>query len=476
MPLRLHANPSPPEPSLARLRRAHLVGIGGAGMRALAEYLLAEGWRLSGSDLDPSPAEHLAAAGVDCCQGHRAECITDDLDVVVFSPAVEADNVELRRARSLGVPLRSYPQMLAEIMRGRRGIAIAGTHGKSTVTAMAGDLLEAAGRSPGVLLGATRNDGRPAGRPGRGAYLLVEACEYRRHFLTLEPEVGVILNVEPDHFDYFVSDTDLDRAFAEFAGRLPRDGLLLYAGNFPRAERAARYAYCRTVNFGLSPDAEWRATGLQHRRGCYEFDVLRHGERWGRMGLTIAGRHQVLNALAAVALAGELGVDAATAATALANFRGLRRRFECLGHFGGVTVIDDYAHHPSEVAATLWATREAYPNRNVWCVFQPHQASRLRGLLDGFAQSLQNADEVIVTDTFRAREPRGEDGVRGADLAGEVSRQGGSAIHLATDGETLDHLVTHLAPGDVLLTLGAGDVRKVAYGFIDRLRRHRAAS
>jgi len=384
--------------SCRQTRRAHLVGIAGSGMRGLAEVLLGRGWWLSGSDLEVGRVAHLAGDRLRLCRGHAAEHVPPGTDLVVYSDAVPAGNPELQRAAELGVPVLSYFQMVGRLMGEKRGLAVAGAHGKSTATAMTAEVLLHAGLDPTVLCGATPLGCASGGRAGHGPWMLAEACEYRANFLHLRPRHAVILGIEPDHFDCYDSPEALEAAFARFAQSVPSDGLLLARYDCPATRRVIGGLACRVETFGIDRRADWSARGLIARGGCYTFDVAGHGRPFCRVSLQVPGRHNVLNALAAAALAAESGVAAERIAEALGRFRGLHRRLETLGTFGGVLLLDDYAHHPTEVAASLGTVRQMAPGRRLWCVFQPHQVSRTEHLLGELAESLQNADRVLVAE------------------------------------------------------------------------------
>lgn len=459
--------------------RAHLIGIAGAGMRSLAEVLLGWGWELSGSDLAPEPAAALAAAGVRIHKGHTAGHLPPRTDLVIYSDAVPAENPELCRAAELGIRSLSYFEMLGRLMWTKCGLAVAGTHGKSTTTAMAAALLVRAGLDPTVVYGAVPLGHRSGGRRGHGKLMLVEACEYRANFLHLPAQQAVILGIEPDHFDCYDSLEQLERAFACFVRSLPDSGLVLARRECPATERVTAWSVpgCRVETFGFDPGADWSARRLISRRGRYSFGIFRYGRHLCDVRLRIPGRHNVVNGLAAAALAWENGVRPEQIAQGLGRFRGLKRRLELVGSWRGVVLVDDYAHHPTEVAATLRTVRQMYPGRRLWCVFQPHQASRTEHLLDQLAVSLQNADKVVVAEIFRAREPRcGRGEVTAAELARQV-RAGGAEV---SDVHTTDRIVrlleTGLVAGDVLVAIGAGDIGKIHNGFVDRLRENRAAS
>jgi UDP-N-acetylmuramate--alanine ligase len=480
-------------------RRAHLVGIAGAGMRALADVLLGRGWQLSGSDLAIDPVGHLARAGVRLHRGHSAVHLPPHAHLVVYSRAVPPSNPELRRAAELGIRAYSCFEMLGRLSSGSHTVAVAGTHGKSTTTAMAAEVLIRAGRDPTVFYGALplvgHEDAPPngrlgqssGGRAGRSELVLVEACEYRGNFLHLRPRHAVILGIEPDHFDCYGSAEELEEAYARFAGLLPADGLLLARHDCPASRRIGAKLACRVETLGIDARADWSARRLFARRGRYAFEVCRRGGRLCQVSLRFPGRHNVLNALAAAALAWENGVSPERIALALGRFRGLRRRLERLGAWRGVTLVDDYAHHPTEVTATLGTIRRMFPGRRVWCVYQPHQVSRTEHLLDELAESLQNADRVLVAEIFRAREGPPRNGeVTAADLARRVreisaeppKRPPRAALEVPEfhDTEEITRLLqTRLGPGDVLVTMGAGDIRRICDGLINGFREDRSA-
>lgn len=462
-----------PGVQVATLPRAHLVGIYGAGMRALADVLDEAGWQISGSDL---AARFSAAARYEIRTDHDAATIDPALDCVIHSNAVARNNPELRRARQLGVSVLSYPQMLGRLMQSRRGVAVAGTHGKSTTTAMAGEILTAAGLDPTLVVGATPIGGDSGGRFGGGRWMLAEACEYRDSFRHLKPEAAAILNIEPDHFDCFDSPDELQGAFTRFAQCVPCDGLLVARDDCATTRRVCSQVDCRTETFGLSPAATWYTTNLLQRLGYYSFQ-LRCRERFvGEIRLPVPGLHNVLNALAAAALASYCGASAAAIRQGLEQFVGLRRRLQLLGEVRDVVLVDDYAHHPTEITATLTTLRQMYPHRRLWCVFQPHQASRLVHLLDEFARSLQNADKIVVADVYRAREGASPGkAMTAGHLSARVADLGGDVVQLAAAPQIRNHLRESLAAGDVLVTVGAGDIGRVAHELGKGLRTFRQA-
>jgi UDP-N-acetylmuramate--alanine ligase len=449
-------------------RRAHLVGIAGSGMRALADVLLGWGWQLSGSDLDVAPVRSLAA-NVRLFQGHDAANLSDDTEEVIFSDAVPRDNPELRRAAERGIRASSYFETLGRLGAGRRTVAVSGTHGKSTVTAMTAHLLVHAGGDPTVVCGAAPLGAASGGRAGRSDLMLVEACEYRANFLHLRPRQAAILGIEPDHFDCYDSLEELEGAFRRFAALLPVGGFLLARYDCLSTRRVTVGLPCRVKSFGLSSDADWSARNLAEEQGRFRFQIHRFGRRLCEVRLQVPGEHNALNALAAAALAYENGLTGDQIAAGLGDFAGLHRRLERPGTWRDATLIDDYAHHPTEVAAALKAVRLMFPRARVWCVFQPHQASRTKHLLDELAASLQNADKVMVADIFRAREgdPRpGE--VTAADLARRAQGLGVEVLPSHTAVEIVRTLEASLTPGDVLVTLGARDMANFRPAISDR--------
>lgn len=464
-----------PRLAATTVRHAHLIGIAGSGMQALAEVMLAQGWRLSGSDVAETPA-WLKSSGVRTFVGQHAEQVPTNADLAVYSDAVPADNPERRRAEQLGLRTLSYPAMLGELLASRTGAAIAGTHGKSTTTALAGAILSEGRLAPLIVGGAAPLGRHSGGLHGGGGLAVVEACEYRANFLHLRPQATVLLDIERDHFDCFASLAEVEEAFARLVRQTSRDGLVVAHAGCPAALRIARQEHPRVVTFGLSASADWRAEGLHATKGRHSFWLMHRRRRVAEIKLSIPGRHNVLNALAAAALAAEWGVEGKTISRALGKFRGLQRRLETLGSWRDVVLLDDYAHHPTEVAATLAAVRESHPGRRIWCIFQPHQASRTRFLLDEFASSLHNADHVAVAEIYRAREaPSDFVDVTAADLAARVRARGGQTLDVHDAGEIIEHVYENLLPGDVVLTMGAGDIRKVGDVFVERLRTYRAA-
>jgi UDP-N-acetylmuramate--alanine ligase len=471
-------NPGHTSAPPAEQPRAHLIGICGSGMRALAEVLLDMGWQVTGSDVSPFESARLALErrGVAVRGGHRAEGLPGDVTLVVYSPAVPEANPERVEAARRGVPQLSYTQMLGRLMQERVGVGIAGTHGKSTTTALLGTILTQAGRSPSVVCGAELIATQTSGWAGAGDLFVAESCEYRRNFLDLPPRHAILLDIEPDHFDCF---PDLDAAvdaYREFCARLPAEGILVCRAGRDAVSRAARGCRARVRTFGVEAAADWSARHVRMQRQRVSFQIHRSGAVWGDFELHVSGRHNVWNALAAAAMASELGAEPEAIREAICTFRGLCRRCEYLGAWRGVDLIDDYAHHPTAVAATLAMARAQFGRRRMWCAFQPHQVSRTQALMSEFADSLQAADRVLVAPAYAAREPQ-------ADMALMTSRE---LARRVDDGGTparcvasLDHIVstleTEARPGDVLVLMGAGDIERIRHEFTRRIQRYHAS-
>jgi UDP-N-acetylmuramate--alanine ligase len=366
--------------------------------------------------------------------------------------------------------------MLGRLMRDKVGVCVAGTHGKSTTTAMTGCILTEAELFPTVVVGAELSGWRANGWAGDGRHFVVESCEYQRSFLDLSPHFAAILGIEPDHFDCFPQFDETVAAFAAFAQRVPADGVVLIPNGSEAARGACVAARARVESFGLVPEADWWAGDIRSIAAGTRFRAFHRGEYLTEIALRVPGRHNVLNALVAVALAHRAGAPISAIREALAEFPGLRRRFEIVGSWRGVTLIDDYAHHPTAVMVTLAAARERFPRRKLWCLFQPHQVSRTAALMEEFAVSLSRADETLVVPVFAARETVDrEPDLMAKELTARVVGAGGRARFAAGLDHAVATLDDELEPGDVLITMGAGDIGQVHHAFTRRLQRHHAS-
>ncbi len=449
----------------------HLIGIGGTGMRALADMLIQRGAVVSGSDLAGGAAvERLRDAGATIHLGHQGEYVPDGCDRVVYSAAVHEANPELLAARAAGVRCVKYSRMLGELMAAQCGVAVAGTHGKSTTTAMVAHALVAAGLDPSFIVGATVPQlGGPC-RVGQGRFFVAEACEYDRSFLNLRPTLAAVLNIEEDHLDCYGDLDAIIEAFRSFLAAVSVDGIAVVNGEDRNVAAAARSAVCEVQTFGLRDGCMWRAVNVEAETGLYRFDVSFTGREFTRIELRQPGLHNVYNALAACAIGHHAGLAPRQIADALGSFAGTYRRMTVKGRAGGVTVVDDYAHHPTEIQVTLRALRDRYGPRRLVCVFQPHQHSRTRFLLNDFARSFSAADEVVVPDIYFVRDSvREKDYICSEDLASQIRLQGGRAGYLKTFAQIADHLVATLTAGDLLVTMGAGNVWEIADTVLDRL-------
>jgi UDP-N-acetylmuramate--alanine ligase len=441
--------------------RTHFIGIGGIGMSALAQILLARGAAVSGSDARGSPiTDHLVARGAELAIGHRAELV-EGAARVVASDAVPQDNPERRRAEQLGLSVERRSELLAELMAGHRSIAISGTHGKTTVTAMVGLILAEADLDPTVVLGGEYGAFGGNARIGSGEWFVAEACEAYESFLDLHPDVAVVTNIEPDHLDHHKTAEHLRDSFLRFLGRVPAEGAVVLCADRPELASIPLSGRRQVVRYGTDPSAEVHGLNLEVG-GAGRCDLVVRGEHAGELRVPVPGRHNVVNGLGAVAAALCAGVRPSASAAALASFCGVARRFEVMGEAGGVTVVDDYAHHPTEVAATIEAARGAFPRRRVVAVFQPHLYSRTRDFAGEFAAALAKADRAVVTDIYPAREAP-LPGVTSALIAGPLrSLLGEDAVHEMAKQEVTARLCGEVRPGDVVLTMGAGDIGMVA--------------
>lgn len=448
------------------VRQIHMVGIGGSGMRGIAEVLLNLGYAVSGSDLRASAATlRLEDLGARIFSGHEAANVRG-ADVVVISSAVPESNPEVQAAREQRIPVIRRAEMLAELMRFRQGIAVAGTHGKTTTTSLVASILAAADLDPTFVIGGLLKSAGTNARLGDGEYLVAEADESDASFLYLAPVMAVVTNIDADHMDtYGGSLEELRRAFLQFLQRLPFYGLAVLCTDDPLVRGLIPELRSPVLGYGFSASADLQARHWHQVGGRSRFEVWRRvdGEavHWLDAELAIPGRHNVLNALAAIGIASKVGVRAETIQAALADFRGVGRRFEILGDFAGITIVDDYGHHPRELEATLAAARDMWPDRPIVLAFQPHRFSRTRDLFADFVEVLGKADRSVLLDIYGA----GEAAIAGVDsarLAAAVAATGRPADHLPA---ALDHpeLVLPLLPrGAVLICAGAGSIARWA--------------
>jgi len=438
-------------------KRAHLVGIGGIGLSAIARVLKARGCVVTGSDLNASDITRgLEDVGIKTYAGHRAEQV-EGAELVVRSSAIPDANVEVTAARAAGIPVVKRHEILGALLSGRRTIAVAGTHGKTTTSAMIAFVLEALGRAPSYIIGGMVDQLGSNARVGDGTDFVVEADEYDRTFLAIEPDIAVVTNVEMDHPDCYPDMASVREAFRQFLeGVAPAGSVVACAESVDLGRVLASWSgRSSLVTYGRTISADY-GVEVAEDVGCggLTYWVTKRGREWTTGKLSVPGVHNVLNACAALAVADIVGLDADLAADTLAKFRGVRRRFEVKGEARGITVVDDYAHHPTEVRATLDAARECYRDRRLWVVFQPHTYSRVEALFDQFAGSFDRADSVIVMDVYAARS-REMPTISASALAGSIRH--GDVRHIAGQDAIVTTLLGEMREGDVLLTLGAGD-------------------
>lgn len=455
----------------SRPRCAHLVGIGGSGMSALASLLLAEGHRVSGSDMTRgSSVEDLAARGVPVAEGHDPRNIPEEADLVVTSAAIGADNPEVLEAERRGLPVVKYARALGGLMAGRRGIAVSGCHGKTTTTGMMAFVMERCGLAPSVIVGGSLPFLGGNWRHGTGPFLVAEACEYDRSFLNLTPEIAIVNNIDADHLDYFRDLQDISGAFVDFARLLPAEGLLVVNNEQEGLFGPASGVRARVETTGLRTHAHWLAVDRVMDRGLTRFRVVRRGEEWGSFALRVPGLHNTLNALGVVAVASHLGLDRASIREALLDFPGVDRRLQVRYRRGGITVVDDYAHHPAEVQAVLRTLRDDPGTRRVLAVFQPHQASRLRILRREMAGALGAADRVLVPDIFFSRDSAEDrERVHALDLVKTLNNLGADASYEPSFPGIVERILADLRPGDTVVTMGAGNITGVSHDLARRL-------
>jgi UDP-N-acetylmuramate--alanine ligase len=460
-----------------KLRRIHFVGAGGVGMSGLAEILLlSTPLEISGCDRERGEnTDRLAGLGAKILFGHDPSHLTE-VDLVVISSAVDDSNPEVAAARERGIPVIRRAQMLGQIMRLKQGIAIAGTHGKTTTTSLVGMILTEAGFDPTIVVGGRVRILGTNARLGRGDFLVAEADEYDRSFLELTPDVAVITNVEADHLDCYRDLPDIVDAFVLFANRVPFYGAVIACLDDPGVGAVLPRVEKRVVTYGESPQAHLRARNIALEASGTRFEAWDSEQGLlGEVQLPLPGRHNVANALAAIAVGRELLVPFGEIARALAGFTGVVRRFEKKGERNGVLVVDDYAHHPTELAATLSAARQVYPERRLVALFQPHLYSRTRDFAADFGRALLGADVAVVTDIYPSRE-KPLPGVTG-QLVVQAAKEAGhrNLVYIADKKRVAERLERLLKPGDLLLTMGAGDVVRFGEGYLAAEGARRAA-
>jgi len=452
-----------------RVRKVHFVGIGGIGMSGIAEVLLNLGYRVTGSDLAESDTTHrLQKLGAEIFLGHRAENLKE-ADVVVTSSAVRRDNPEVLAAQGSLIPVIPRAEMLAELMRMKYSIAVAGTHGKTTTTSMIATVLAHGGLDPTAVIGGKLNAFGSNAKLGQGDLLVAEADESDGSFLRLTPTIAIVTNIDPEHLDHYRNLEEIQRAFLEFINKVPFYGLAVLCLDQENVQALIPRVSKRFVTYGLTTQANYRATDISFHGLSTTFRALADDHELGQISIRMPGLHSVYNALATIAAAFELEVGFGVIHEALESFSGVQRRFQIKGEWGGVMVVDDYGHHPTEIKATLSAAKSGWERRTV-VIFQPHRYTRTRDLFREFLTAFNQADVLFLTGIYAASEDP-IPGVKVEDLCEGIKGHGHKDVTLVPEkNQVVEHVLPRLRPGDMVITLGAGDVWKVGESLIQKLK------
>ena len=447
----------------------HFIGIGGISMSGLADILLDQHFKVSGSDSKASPLTVLLEQnGAKIYIGQRASNIEDGTDFVVHTAAIHPDNPEYQAAVQKKIPMLTRAELLGQLMTNyKTPIAIAGTHGKTSTTSMASHIFLAADKDPTISVGGILKAIHGNIRVGGHETFITEACEYTNSFLSFYPKISIILNIDADHLDFFKDLDDIRHSFRLFAEKLPADGTLIINSDIPDYTKITEGLPCSIITYGQTDGSDYTAQNITFNELAHgSFDLIRRGENLGRVSLRVPGIHNVWNAVAAMALGDLSGISMETMKKGLDDFSGADRRFEKKGEIGGITIIDDYAHHPTEIAATLKAARNC-PHKTLWCVFQPHTYTRTKALMDDFAKALTLADKVVLADIYAARETDTL-GISSKQLAEKINQLGGDALYLPSFDAIENYLLEHCIQGDLLITMGAGDVVKIGENLLGK--------
>lgn len=453
------------------IKKIHFVGIGGIGMSGIAEILLDQGFKVSGSDKQPSEiTERLQTLGAVFFEGHKPGNIGPDVDALVYSSAVSFDNPEVVEARRRKIPVIRRAEMLAEVMRLKYGIGVAGTHGKTTTTSMVGLVLLEGNLDPTVIVGGRLSGfGGSNARLGHGEFSVVEADEFDRSFLSITPTIAVLTTLEADHLDCYRDLDDIKGAFVQFANKVPFYGFVVLCLDEPALQDIMpKLGQKKVISYGINPQADIQATDISHRDNTVTFTVLQNGAERGKIVLNVPGRHNVQNALAAITVGLELGLSFETIKTGIEKFTGVIRRWELRGEVNGVSVYDDYAHHPTECRVTLAGVKAGWRRRTV-CVFQPHLYSRTRDFYEEFAKAFLLADALVVTEVYPAREEPIQ-GVTGEMIIAAARQYGHKNAHYVADKNELPEFLNSIVKkGDMVIMMGAGDIWKFSAKLLKRL-------
>lgn len=444
-------------------QKIHFIGIGGISMSGLAQIMQTNGFDVSGSDMNTTKTtKQLQSLGITVFCGHSSANITDDIDLVVHTAAIAADNPELLAVHTKGIPSLTRAEFLGQLMKNYDyPICVAGTHGKTTTTSMLSNVLLAADVDPTITVGGILDSISGNIRIGQSEYFLTEACEYCDSFLNFYPKVGIILNIEEDHMDYFKDIHQIRESFYKFSKLIPEDGILIINGSIADLDSFTQGLNCQIETFGLDPSNTWYANNITYDENAFaSFDLIHKGDFLGRITLKVPGEHNIYNALSICASANYIGLKFPHWIEGFTSYSGTHQRFEVKGDLKGITIIDDYAHHPTEVKATLEVAKKR-PHNKIWCVFQPHTYTRMKIFLDDFANSLSLADEIIISDIYAAREKDPGD-IHSQDLVQSIHNLGRTAIYIDNFDDITTHLLEHCVPGDLIITMGAGNINMIA--------------
>lgn len=449
------------EINLNKLKKIYCIGIKGSGMAAIAEILKNRGIKISGSDTGEKffTDEVLKRNSIPYKENFSASNVPDDAELIIYSTAYdEKNNPEIMEAKRKNIPMASYPEALGELFKEKFGIAVCGTHGKTTITAMLSESLRFAGAEPSAIVGSRVTQWQGSSLAGDGKYFVAEADEYQNKLQYYNPLAVVLTNVDWDHPDYFPTFKEYKKTFKDFVTKIPKHGFLIYCGDDADTDEIAKSAGCEILSYGFGEENDYKVAD--------EFEIMHRNKLLGIFEIQLPGKHNILNATAAIAVCHKLGLDLEKVGEALKDFQGTSRRFEYIGKKNGAILIDDYAHHPEEIKATLKAARKVYARKNIWTIFHPHTFTRTKALLQEFSQSFDNANNVIVIDIYgSAREEQG--GVSSKDLVDLINKYNpGRAEYIPTINETIEFLKDKIGNNDVVISMGAGDVWKV----VDKLK------
>lgn len=449
--------------SLIPNAKIHFIGIGGISMSGLAQIMHHRSFIVSGSDMKTSPVtKHIESLGITIYYGHHQNHIKEDIDYVVYTAAIADTNPELIAAKERVKYVFTRSEFLGFIMKSYDyPICISGTHGKTTTTSMLSHALLAANLDPTITVGGILKEISGNIRLGKTNYFVTEACEYCDSFLDFFPKVGIILNIEEDHMDYFKDIHQIRSSFQKFASKMPKDGFLSINGDIDNLDDFLKPISCQTETFGLDKSYDWYADNITfNEKACGQFDIYYKGEFFSHVSLSVPGTHNICNCLAVCSVLHHLSIDKETFCNSLSSFYGANQRFEIKGTVHNITVVDDYAHHPTEIKATLSVACQ-YPHNHLYIIFQPHTYTRTKAFLNDFAHALLPADSIIVTDIYAAREKNPGD-IHAKDIVSEIQKLGKNALYISEFDEIANYLLENAVPNDLIITMGAGNVNQVA--------------